>query len=221
MFKRTVMLSMSLCVILSLGACTSSKTNDSTLSTVEKDTATVSVIPGSEIIPSEGDDVVVVDGSSILIAYFSWSGNTKQLAEEIQTQAGGELFEIIPETPYTENINELSGISLQEQRNDIRPPLSTQVDDMDQYDVVFIGFPNWWNNAPMPVFTFLEQYDFSDKTVIPFSTYGEGGWGRSISSIEEKVGSAIVAEGLAVRESELSDAPTKVTEWLSQLGFAQ
>ena len=212
---------MSLCVILSLGACTSSKTNDSTLSTVEKDTATVSVIPGSEIIPSEGDEVIVVDGSSILIAYFSWSGNTKRLAEEIQTQAGGELFEIIPETPYTENINELSGTSLQEQRNDIRPPLSTQVDDMDQYDVVFIGFPNWWNNAPMPVFTFLEQYDFSDKTVIPFSTYGEGGWGRSISSIEENVGSAIVAEGLAVRESELSDAPTKVTEWLSKLGFAQ
>ena len=221
MFKRTVMLSMSLCVILSLGACTSSKTNDNTLGTVEKDTATVSVIPGSEIIPSEGDEVVVVDGSSILIAYFSWSGNTKQPAKEIQTQAGGELFEIIPETPYTENINELSGTSLQEQRNDIRPPLSTQADDMDQYDVVFIGFPNWWNNAPMPVFTFLEQYDFSDKTVIPFSTYGEGGWGRSISSIEETVGSAIVAEGLAVRESELSDAPTKVTEWLSKLGFAQ
>lgn len=98
-----------------------------------------------------------------LIAYFSWSGNTEQLAGDIQEQLGGDLFKIEPETPYTDNINELSGLALQEQRDNALPALAAHVEDIDQYDVVFIGYPNWWSDMPMPVFTFLEEYDFSGK----------------------------------------------------------
>ena len=132
---------------------------------------------------------------------------------------GGKLFEIEPETPYTDDINELSGISLQEQRDNIRPALSSAAPDMSQYDVIFVGFPNWWNNMPMPVFTFLEGYDFSGKTVIPFTTYGNGVWGKSVDSIRDTVPDAIIVDGLAIQEHELQDASSEVSEWLQGLGL--
>lgn len=160
-------------------------------------------------------------GSSptILIAYFSWAGHTKQIAEEIHAQVGGDMFEIQPEIPYTDNINELSGIALQEQRDNVRPPLSTHVADMDQYDYVFIGYPCWWSNMPMPVFTFLEEYSFTGKTVIPFTSYGENVFGRSLDSIREILPDATMAEGLAIQEHTMQDMPEKVTAWLQSLGI--
>lgn len=177
----------------------------------------------SEIPPADDNSTTERNDSedAILIAYFSWSGNTQQLANMIQEQAGGDLFRIEMETPYTDNESALSGLALQEQRNDTRPALSTHVEDMDKYEVVFIGYPNWWNNMPMPVFTFLEEYDFSGKTVIPFTTYGDGGFGRSVTSIKEILSNSTIADGLAVQEHTLEDAPGEVTEWLKGLGLEQ
>ena len=163
-------------MVLTLGACGNGEpsTEESTGvdSSLESVTESIPKDPDGESSESNNENTDIDSESMVLIAYFSWSGNTKQLAEMIQEQIGGELFEIEPETPYTDNINELSGISLQEQRDNIRPALKSSVEDMSQYDVIFVGFPNWWNNMPMPVFTFLEEYDFSGKTVIPFTTYG-------------------------------------------------
>ena len=155
--------------------------------------------------------------SNILIAYFSWAGHTKEIAQEIQAQTGGDLFEIQPEIPYTDNINELSGIALQEQRDNVRPPLSTHVADMDKYDYVFIGYPCWWSNMPMPVFTFLEEYKFTGKTVIPFTSYGENVFGNSLTSIKEILTDATISEGLAIQEHTMQDMPEKVTAWLRSL----
>ena len=155
----------------------------------------------------------------ILIAYFSWSGHAAQLAQEIHAQAGGDLFEIQPETPYTDNINELSGIALQELRNNARPPLCTHVPDMDKYDVVFVGYPCWWSNMPMPVFTFLEEYQFTGKTIIPFTTYGENVFGNSITSMQEILTDVTIEEGLAIQEHAMQDMPEKVTAWLQELGI--
>ena len=135
----------------------------------------------------------------------------------IQEQVGGELFEIEPETPYTDDINELSGISLQEQRDNIRPALSSVLEDISQYEVIFIGYPNWWNNMPMPVFTFLEEYDFSGKTVIPFTTYGNGVWGRSVNSIQEMLPGSVILDGLAIQEHELDRIAEQVSDWLQEL----
>lgn len=157
--------------------------------------------------------------ATILIAYFSWSGHTKQIAEEIHAQVGGDMFEIQPEIPYTDNINELSAIALQEQRNNVRPALNTHVADMDKYDIVFIGYPCWWSNMPMPVFTFLEEYSFTGKTVIPFTSYGENVFGRSLDSIKEILTDATIAEGLAIQEHTMQDLPGKVTAWLQDLGI--
>lgn len=241
MFKKMLMIGILAFTVVGLGACGNS---DSPSESDRKET--VSVAPEDESSASNEDSTSNEGNASnegntsdedsasnessiekkneaseanVLIAYFSWSGNTRQLAEMIQEQAGGELFEIEPETPYTDDINALSGISLQEQRDDIRPALKSTVEDMDQYNVIFIGFPNWWNNMPMPVFTFLEEYDFSGKTVIPFTTYGNGGWGRSIGSIQEAIPESDVLDGLAVQEHELKDALTEVAEWVQGLGL--
>ena len=118
MFKKMLMIGISAFMAFTFGACQNGE-------------------------PSAERNTDIDYESMVLIAYFSWSGNTKQLAEMIQEQTGGELFEIEPETPYTDDINELSGISLQEQRDNIRPALSSAAPDMSQYDVIFVGFPNW------------------------------------------------------------------------------
>lgn len=124
---------------------------------------------GLDITSDNGSDTKTDDqdepqtDSGILIAYFSWSGHTKQLADEIQSYTGGDVFEIAPITPYTDDINELSGIASREQRDNARPQLASHIDDINKYDIVFIGYPNWWNNMPMPVFTFLEEYVFFGK----------------------------------------------------------
>ena len=90
---------------------------------------------------------------------------------------------------------------------------------MDKYDTVFIGFPNWWNDMPMPVFTFLEGYDFSDKTIIPFTTYGNGVWGKSINSIKDVLTESTILDGIAIQEHELESAEQEVTELLLELGI--
>ena len=161
------------------------------------------------------------DGSSILIAYFSFEGHTKQIAEDIYAQVGGSLFEITPEKPYTGTRNDLSGIASAELRENARPALATHVDNMDQYDVVFVGYPCWWGDAPMAVYTFLEEYDFSGKTIVPFTSYGTSGWGNSLTSIQRAVGNhATMAEGFSVQEDDMQNLSARVSTWLQGLGVA-
>ena len=223
MLKKMLMVGISTLMAFTLGACgngePSAEGNTGVESSLENVTESISEAPDGESSESNNENTNIDSESMVLIAYFSWSGNTKQLAEMIQEQMGGELFEIEPETPYTDDINELSGISLQEQRDNIRPALSSAVEDMSQYDVIFVGFPNWWNNMPMPVFTFLEEYNFSGKTVIPFTTYGNGVWGKSVDSIRATLPDVTILDGLAIQEHELQDASSEVSEWLQGLGL--
>ena len=223
MFKKILMIGISTLMAFTLGACgngePSAEGNTGVDSSLENVTESISEAPGGESSESNNENTNIDSESMVLIAYFSWSGNTKQLAEMIQEQMGGELFEIEPETPYTDDINELSGISLQEQRDNIRPALSSAAPDISQYDVIFVGFPNWWNNMPMPVFTFLEEYNFSGKTVIPFTTYGNGVWGKSVDSIRATLPDVTILDGLAIQEHELQDASSEVSEWLQGLGL--
>ena len=154
-----------------------------------------------------------------LVAYFSWSGNTERMAQIIAEQTGGSLFEIEPATPYTDDYDTLLDIARQEQSDNARPELAAQVEDWDSYDVVFVGYPNWWSDAPMAVYTFLESYDWTGKTLIPFNTSASGGFGRSLSGIEESAAGAEILDGLDLTESELSDAQSRITEWLDGLGL--
>lgn len=225
MMKKIATFSLTMIMLLTLGACGNSQSPSTEVTPSISESKATDASEGSE---SEPDSTIPEPSQteadaefSVLIAYFSWSGNTKQLAEVIQEQTSGDLFEITPETPYTDDINKLSGIALQEQRDNVRPTLASHVDDMEKYDVVFVGYPNWWNNMPMPVFTFLEEYDFSGKTVIPFTTYGDGVFGKSINSLKEVLPNATITDGLAIQEHKLEDAPKEVTAWLDELGMAK
>ena len=141
------------------------------------------------------------------------------MAQTIQAEIGGNLFKIEPATPYTDDYDALLDIAQQEQAEDIRPQLATQVENWDNYDVIFVGYPNWWSDAPMAVYTFLEAYDFTGKTLIPFNTSASGGFGRSLSGIEESAAGANILEGLALTEGELGNVQSEVSSWLAGLGL--
>ena len=169
--------------------------------------------------PAESETPTTEDSSSVLIAYFSWSGNTEQVAQIIQQETGGDLFEIAPATAYTDDYNELLDIAQQEQSDNARPELAGQVENWEQYDTVFVGYPNWWSDAPMAVYTFLESYDWDGKTLVPFNTSASGGFGRSLSGLEESASGATILEGISFTERTLGDAQSEVTAWLDGLGL--
>ena len=168
--------------------------------------------------PSSQPEEATEEGET-LVAYFSWSGNTQKMAEIIARETGADLFEIATVTPYTDDYNELLDIAQQEQGEDARPELNAQVENWDSYDTIFVGYPNWWSDAPMAVYTFLESYDFTGKTLIPFNTSASGGFGRSLTGIEESAAGATILEGLDLTEGELEDAENRVATWLDSLGL--
>ena len=167
--------------------------------------------------PAERETSTAGDSSSVLIAYFSWSGNTEQVAQIIQQETGGDLFEIAPAAAYTDDYNELLDIAQQEQSDNARPELAGQVENWEQYDTVFVGYPNWWSDAPMAVYTFVESYDWDGKTLVPFNTSASGGFGRSLSGLEKSASGAVILEGISFTERTLGDAQSEVTAWLDSL----
>lgn len=174
---------------------------------------------GNESSTNPSAEIPVEDGDKTLIAYFSWSGNTENLAEMIQKVTGGDLFAIETETPYTDDYDALVDQAKQEQADNIRPALAAQVENMDDYDTVFIGYPNWWSDVPMAVLTFLESYDWNGKTIIPFCTSGGGGFGNGIDSIEAATEGATILEGFHVGGSSVDGAADDVATWLDGLGL--
>ena len=224
--KKWTSLFLALAMAFSLAACGNSGTQENTSeppasvsgSTAEETLApTDTEAPAEE--PAEGETSTTEDPSSVLIAYFSWSGNTEQVARIIQQETSGDLFEITPATAYTDDYNELLDIAQQEQSDNARPELAGQVENWEQYDTIFIGYPNWWNDAPMAVYTFLESYDWDGKTLIPFNTSASGGFGRSLSGLEGSAAGASILDGLSFTERTLGDAQSEVTAWLDGLGL--
>ena len=228
--KKWTSLLLALAMTISLAACGSARTRDNASnppvsnsgSIMEEapaptDTETPVEEPAEE--PAESETPTTEDSGSILIAYFSWSGNTEQVAQIIQQETGGDLFEITPATAYTDDYNELLDIAQQEQADNARPALASQVENWEQYDTVFVGYPNWWSDAPMIVLSFLESYDCTGKTVIPFCTSGGGGFGHSVDSVTASAAGATVLEGLHVSGSRVESAQSNIAAWLDELGL--
>ena len=224
--KKWTSLLLALAMAFSLAACGNSGTQENTSeppasvsgsTTEETPVPTDTETPAEEL--AEGETPTTEDSSSVLIAYFSWSGNTEQVARIIQQETGGDLFEITPATAYTDDYNELLDIAQQEQSDDARPELAGQVENWEQYATIFVGYPNWWSDAPMAVYTFLESYDWSGKTLVPFNTSASGGFGRSPSGLEESAPGASILDGISLTERTLGNAQSEVTTWLDELGL--
>jgi flavodoxin len=169
--------------------------------------------------------------SKSLIAYFSRKGNnyvagsivnlpignTEVIAKKIQELTGSDIFQIKTVKSYPEDYTETTNVAQEEKRKNARPELTEIIDDMDSYDVIYLGYPNWWGTMPMAVFTFLESYDFSGKTIIPFCTHEGSGMGSSERDIKKLCPNAKVLPGLAIRGSSVDRADKDVANWLKKL----
>ena len=156
----------------------------------------------------------------VLIAFFSWSGNTRGIAQEIQRQTGADLFEITPVHPYSPDYNTVLMEAQEDQHNQARPALSSHVENMEDYDTILLGYPNWWASIPMPIASFLEEYDFSGKRILPFCSHGGGRFGQSLTAIAKLAPDADLGEGLSVHYSGGSSLPEDVSAWLSGNGIS-
>lgn len=162
-------------------------------------------------------------GAKALVVYFSATGNTKAVAETLSGLTGADIYEIVPEQPYTDedlNYNDRTTRATVEQNDpDARPAIQGSITDFEQYEVVYVGYPNWWASIPMPIASFLEEYDFSGKTIIPFCSHGGGRFGQSLTAIEKLAPDAVMGDALSVHYSGGSSMPDDVSEWLSKNGI--
>ena len=213
--KKRIFSILAAALVFSLAAC-GSTTDPGSAEDAEQQTAASTQTDSPEMAGGTSAAEPEADGGT-LIAYFSWSGNTEQMAQAIRTETGGDLYQIEPAVPYTDDYDALLDIAQQEQAENARPELASTVENWDSYDVIFVGYPNWWSDAPMAVYTFLEAYDFTGKTLIPFNTSASGGFGRSLSGIKESAAGANILDGLALTEGELDNVQGEVSRWLAGL----
>ena len=173
----------------------------------------------SGVITASDNDLQAQTGDRILIAFFSWSGNTRRIAQEIQHQTGADIIEIAPIKPYSSDYNTVLMEAQRDQHDKARPELANHVAHMEDYDVILIGYPNWWASIPMPIATFLEEYDFAGKRIIPFCSHGGGRFGQSITAIAKLAPNSDIGEGLSIHYSGGSGMADDVAAWLNKNGL--
>lgn len=209
--RRTFLIMLSLCLICLCSACADNPSNQTPTSKPSQEVS---------IIPSETESKVpdMADTNKILIAYFSRTGNTRVLAEEIAEQIGAEVFEIIPAEPYPDDYDATVERFRKERAENARPAIASEVANMEEFATVFIGFPNWGDDMPHIVYTFLEQYDLSGKTVVPFCTNGGGGFGNSLDGLKRTCPDSFVADGFECSGSRADRQQENVSKWLAEIG---
>ena len=160
------------------------------------------------------------EGGRVLVAYFSWSGNTREMASYIAQQTGGDLLEIQLAVPYPEDYNECGDVALAERDNNERPAIANLPASIDEYDTILIGYPIWWHTAPMIIGTFLESYDMTGKEIYPFTqsaSMDTEQFDNSIAFVRENAGAATVHDGLFTRPSDTEG----IDAYLSANGLIQ
>lgn len=162
------------------------------------------------------DDVDAISSASLLKKDGVLVGNTQYIANLIHQNMGGDLFLIETSEKYPSDYDKTVDQGKRENDEEARPALASHVEKLDKYDVIFLGFPNWWYDMPMAVYSFLDEYDLSGKTIVPFCTSGGSGFSRSIDIIRELEPGATVLDGFTARDSSMDDfSPDSVKDWLS------
>lgn len=245
--KKIISFFLAITMALSLAACSatenqenqSSEALESSSAVLEQETidSSSSEMKASGSEPSEIDEE---QESNVLVAYFSWAdnailaddvdavaspsvispGNVQQLAGWIQEETGGDLFSIRVVDPYPSDWDDCLTRANQERGDNARPELVENVDGLDQYDTVFLGYPNWWYGVPMALLTFLEQNDLSGKQVYLFCSHGTGGLASSVELITEAAPDAIISEDIFdCYEEEASSSQEEIQSWVAGLGY--
>lgn len=225
--KKRKITALLLCVaaIFTLTACGSQEESGPSVSL--EDTADTADTPagGDNILIAyfsvpETDGTDTVAGASRVSVDGQVMGNNEYVAHLIQQQTGGDLFAIETEQESPGTHDELLDFAYNEMTEGARPALASQIENLDSYDTIFLGYPNWNADLPMPLYTFLEEYDLSGKTIIPFTTHGGSGFSGTIDTIQELQPNAqVVQDGLSISRNNVPDAAGEVADWVAGLGF--
>lgn len=160
----------------------------------------------------EDNSTVVINGEVI--------GNTQYVAYLIQKNTSADIFRIEPKTPYPTNHKTLVDLAKAEQNNKARPELAVKVENLEQYDVIFLGYPNWWGDMPMILYSFLESHNLSGKTIIPFNTHGGSEFSNTINSISAlQPKASIIKNGFTVSRNTVQNCADDVAAWVKGLGY--
>lgn len=166
-------------------------------------------------------DVDATSSASINSKGSSYEGNLAIMADYIKEVTGGDTFSILTAEYYPTNYRDSTNVAKEEQSSDARPELSNHVKNMEDYDIIFLGFPNWWGGLPMPVYTFFEEYDFSGKIIIPFASHEGSGLGNGPSEIAEICPDAQIMDGFEARGTEVSSSKADIETWITSLDLEQ
>lgn len=228
--KKMAILSLAVFALFSFSACGSnvqkmpsegvieSKTQGSTDNQESDMTDNGSKILITYFTVPETDGADTVAGASRVASESGVVGNTEFIANEIQKNIGGDLFKIETVQSYPGTHDELLEFAYNEKNENARPELISKIENIDDYDIVFVGYPNWNADLPMPLYTFFNKYDFSGKTIIPFVTHGGSSFSETISVIKELEPNAmVVEEGLSVSRNNVASAESDVKEWTQAL----
>lgn len=169
---------------------------------------------GQSTSQSQPESSSPLNADKTLIVYFSWGGNTRSIAREIQSQTGADIFEITLKNPYSTNYNTVLDEAQRDQNIQARPEINGQVENIDKYDTIILGYPNWWASIPMPIATFLESYDLSGKTIIPFCSHGGGRFGQSFTAIAKLAPDARMGVPLSIHYGGGSTLSSDIASWL-------
>lgn len=248
MNKRIISLLMSGLFVLGLTACKNAQASavrentqaqTSTAAQTEQNTET----KGAESLAETGTEQAV-DGKS-LVVYFSVPettkpdnmsaeeeystvvidgevlGNTQYVAHVIQENTGADIFRIEPVTPYPMDHAELEEVATEEKRNSTMPEIAAEIENLEQYTTIFLGYPNWYGDMPRIIYSFLEQYDLSEKTIVPFVTSGGSGFSNTINTIADlEPNATVITDGYSVNRNKVQDAEQEIIAWVNDLGYS-
>lgn len=249
--KTAAAICLAILIALSLPACGSENGKDLSSQSVPASSSSGPVMAeseeSSEKEKSDGDSSLKVDGNTeILVAYFSYgenaalpagvdatttasiqtvngelTGNTGAVAHMIAESTGADLFSIQTVEKYPDTYDATMEQGQEEKNTKARPALASLPEGLDSYQVIFLGYPNWWGDMPMALYSFLDQVDLSEKTVIPFVTSGGSGFSGTVSTIQNLEPDAMVQEGISIRDTDAASAQEQVEEWLLEAGIVE
>lgn len=161
------------------------------------------------------DGIDANSGASIVVKNKDVLGNMQYMAMTIQETIGGELFRIETTEEYPLEHETLVNQAKEEQNEDARPELATHIENVEQYDIIFLGYPNWWGDMPQPLYTFLEEYDFSGKTIIPFNSHGGSGFSNTIEEIKKlQLNATVRDDGLSISRNDVAESEQEIADWV-------
>ena len=221
--KKIFSFALAAVMALSLAACGSDSSSADNQTTPQPQEETTPPTETGAAAPESSEEGSAEDAGKVLVVYYSASGHTEAVANYIAQATGGDLFEITPAEPYTDDdlnwTDENSRVTLEHEDESLRDVelTTTQVENWDSYDTVFLGYPIWWGIAAWPVDGFVEANDFTGKTVIPFCTSSSSGLGQSGELLSELAGTGDWQEGQRFRSSASQE---DVSEWVDSLGLS-